>query len=793
MTRKRLWRVGRIVSARHNGSSRIQAHTPTIKPHKQAKMGCNRISPLPGCLDVITKTVWVCQLLFTSRTTIYPLRIASNSKLTRHGLHYTHHPVASESLARHLKLAIMPLCKLCASIPLENLPPFPLENFRRTLSGYPRFHHMVLKRHLHQKDTPLKQFGVQYHPDLDSLRKAASGGCALCQAVEKEANALIEEIATLPQPRMGAMQCEPSWDMWLTRRSEPEGTRSGDGLWVVTRSSWESDSWLVPIASIVFASDEDDPRSSGSRDRVLREVPDQTTLNHVTNWLKKCNQHSHCHGHGKSSLPTRLLDVGTADSASSTIRLVTPDSTLCDRYITLSYCWGQGTKHFTTTSETLRARQEGIDLETLPQTLRDAVIMTRSLGVRYLWIDSLCICQDDSKDWERQSAQMAAVYANSYLTLAAAKSSDVNGGLLSARKPRSYFHLPRGGPDKEDGYILAAAISLDKDVITDHHMNMKDEPLSKRAWGLQERVLARRILHFGSEQLYWECLEGFESEEGVQLPYRLPCINPDEDVIAHVDKITKKNAERHEGLDRSGSSLRSWSQILWEYGRRELTDPADKLPAISGVAKTFSKMLDDEYLAGLWRKSLIEGLCWQPLSCKPAPGGYRAPLWSWAAVDGIPATGFLAEAEPQAQILDAKVEIDGDNPFGRVKDGWIKLEAPLVKMVLSESKGPVGHLRLRGEGWNDDVHAMLDTMDGRSEETEAFFKSEDLYAVVLASVYGNPLEPDPGRKHGWAHALLVTPDHERPGCMKRIGMVLRDANNFGTEELASSRSTVTLV
>ncbi|WQF80964.1 Putative heterokaryon incompatibility [Colletotrichum destructivum] len=687
----------------------------------------------------------------------------------------------------------MPLCKLCTSIPLENLPPFPQENFRRTLSGYPRFHHMVLKRDLHKKDTPLKQFGVQYHADLDSLCKAASGGCELCQAVEKEANALIEEIATLPQPRLGVMQCEPSWDMWLTRRSESEGTRSGDGLWVVTRSSWESDNWLVPVASIVFASDEDDPRSSGSRDRVLREVPDQTTLNHVTNWLKKCNEHPHCHSRDKSSLPTRLLDVGTADSASSTIKLVEPDSDLCDRYITLSYCWGQGAKHFTTTSETLHAHKEGISLEALPQTLRDAVIMTRTLGVRYLWIDSLCICQDDLKDWERESAQMAAVYANSYLTLAATKSSDVNGGLLSARKPRSYFQLSRGGSGTDDGYILAAVVPLDKEIIPEYHMKMKDEPLSKRAWGLQERALARRILHFGSEQLYWECLEGFESEEGVKLPYRLPCINPDEDVIAHVDKVTQRNAELHKGLDRSGSSLRSWPQILWEYGPRELTDPADKLPAISGVAKTFSKILDDEYLAGLWRKSLIEGLCWQPLSCKVAPGGYRAPSWSWAAVDGVPATGFLAEGEPQAQVLDAKVEIDGDNPFGRVKDGWIKLEAPLIKMVLSENKGPVGHLLLRSNGWADDVHEMLDTMDGRSEEAETFFKSKDVYAVVLAFVYGHPLEPDPERKHGTAHALLVTPDHDRPGCMKRIGMMLRDAKNFGTEELASSRSTITLV
>lgn len=124
----------------------------------------------------------------------------------------------------------------------------------KTLSGYPRFHHLVLKSQLIEKDTPIKRFGVQHHASLQSLRQAASGGCELCQVIEREADALIEEIEGLPQPRRGLMQTEPSWDMWLTKRSEP-GV-SGDGFWVVNRSSWGSDKWLVPIASIGFSSDE---------------------------------------------------------------------------------------------------------------------------------------------------------------------------------------------------------------------------------------------------------------------------------------------------------------------------------------------------------------------------------------------------------------------------------------------------------------------------------------------------------------------------------------------------------
>ncbi|KAK1622364.1 heterokaryon incompatibility protein-domain-containing protein [Colletotrichum phormii] len=684
----------------------------------------------------------------------------------------------------------MPLCDLCRSISWEDLPPFPNDNFIKTLSGCPRFHHLVLKSSLIEKDTPIKRFGVQYHASLQSLRRAASGGCELCQIIENEADALIEEIASLRQPRRGVMQTEPSWDMWLTKRSEPEVT--GDGFWVVNRSSWGSDKWLVPIASIGFSSDEGDPRTAGSSGRVLKEVPDETTLRRAVDWLEKCNEHDYCSTRGKSPLPSRVLDVGTLESGPF-IKLVEPGADLHDRYITLSYCWGQGSKHFTTTNETMQARKEGVPLDSLPQTLRDAVFITRALGVRYLWIDSLCICQDDLKDWERESGQMAAVYSNSYLTIAATKSSDINGGLLSPRKKRTYLNLPRGSASDEDKFMLASVLPLHKEIIHEYHLQMKEEPLTRRAWGFQERVLARRILHFGSEQMYWECLEGFQAEEGLKLPHRLSSVNPDPEVIAHVEIRAEEQAELHKDFNRSASSLKSWPHLLSEYGPRELTNPADKLPAFSGVAKTFSKILDEEYLAGLWRGSLIEGLCWQPLNCKPASGGYRAPSWSWASVDGTPATGFLGESVPHAEIIETKVEVDGENPFGRVKDGWIKLEAPLVKMVVSDNKGPTGHVLLRTEKGETDFYAMLDTIDRDYAASASLLKAMDLHALVLTFTYGTPFNADPERKDPCAQALLVIPSEDRPGCMKRIGMLVQDGAAFEADLLASTKSTVTLV
>ncbi|KAL0934595.1 heterokaryon incompatibility protein [Colletotrichum truncatum] len=678
----------------------------------------------------------------------------------------------------------MSLCDLCKSIPLGKLPPFRDEEFIKTMSGKPRYHRLLL--HEYEAGKPIERFGIQYHSDLESLRRAASEGCVLCQLVEKEASGLLEEISNLLRELEGALTCRPSWDMWLTRRGEP----GGDGFWVVCGSTVESDRWVMPVASIGFASDENDDHSVGYNGRVLREIPDKTTLNRIVNWLKKCDEHPHCRIQG-ARMPTRLLDVGTSDS-DHIIKLVEPDSGICSHYITLSYCWGKGIKHFTTTSETMQARKNGIKVDELPKTFQDAVFLTRMLGSRYLWIDSLCICQDDLKDWERESAQMAAVYSNSYLTLAAAKSDNANGGLLSARTPKTYVKLPCSSSSNGD-YILASALPLDKEVIHNYHVQMREEPLTTRAWSLQERVLARRVLHFASNQMYWECLEGFEAEEGLKLPYSLPSISEDPQISAYVENQAKRKTKKSpKAVELSNPSMSNWNSLLWEYGPREMTNPADKLPAISGIARALNKTLDDEYLAGLWRGSLLEGLCWEPLSCE-ASDTYRAPSWSWASVDGIPATGFIGDVEEVAKVLEARVAVDGDNPFGRVKDGFIKLEAPLVRVKLSENKGPTGHVLFRSQKGDDDCPAMLDSIDRRYEVSAELIKSMEIYALVLVYTYGGLQPPDPERKNPCVHGIFVTPALDRPGCMRRIGAVLQDAKAFGPDEITACKKTVTVV
>ncbi|EUC41130.1 hypothetical protein COCMIDRAFT_61418, partial [Bipolaris oryzae ATCC 44560] len=133
-------------------------------------------------------------------------------------------------------------------------------------------------------------------------------------------------------------------------------------------------------------------------------------------WLRSCSEkHPQCSPLGDRPLPTRVIDVG--DKNSSRIRLVVSHGRL-DRYIALSHCWGHS-EPITTTKDNLdRHINEGVEIGDLPQTFRDAIEVVRALGFRYLWIDCLCIIQQDGEDWQREVTRMPEVYGNAAMTIA---------------------------------------------------------------------------------------------------------------------------------------------------------------------------------------------------------------------------------------------------------------------------------------------------------------------------------------------------------------------------------------
>jgi hypothetical protein len=429
----------------------------------------------------------------------------------------------------------------------------------------------------------------------------------------------------------------------------------------------------------------------------------------------------------------------------------------------------------------------------------DAITVVRSLSVRYVWIDSLCIVQDDAQDWGVEAAKMHLVYSNAVLTISVTGAQDGSIGCFAERVPREYATLPYTDKSGIRGEMHAHGIPVGKEADTDSYVTMDGEPLSVRGWCFQERVLSRRVLHFASDQMYFECLEGFRSEDGLHLPHR--------SLTMHGSRARAHLPGRWRGGGGGNLSpdMKQWYEILWSYGPRLLTKSSDKLPALGGVAAMVAERLGDQYVAGLWRQSIVEGLLWQALSVTEVGEGRMAPSWSWAAIDGIPAYGGLAGRwEPLAFVLDCQIELVGESAFGSVKSGRIKMEAPLLPIVLVDSRDHADdtsedfprkpkHLYFQtARGTGSGSSGRFDFVGKRHAETELAARQDgNVFALVLAVNVGDCS----GLAQPLYYALLVMPAEggDSNKTLTRLGFVNLGVNTLGEDEVRSCRTIVILI
>ena len=200
-------------------------------------------------------------------------------------------------------------------------------------------------------------------------------------------------------------------------------------------------------------------------------------------------------------LPTRLIAI-----ESSRIHLVhTTDlnisATEPPRYLALSYTWGDKKVHqrYLTTKDNFEQHCEAIPRGSLPGVFVDALKVTEDLGVKYLWIDALCIVQEQGGDWEVEAERMHATFSGAYCVLAASRCLGTSDRFLKDRlQPQSATFHDRGLAFSED--------------IDDFQLDVIEGSLNKRGWVLQERALARRTIYFAERQTYWECGHGVRCE-----------------------------------------------------------------------------------------------------------------------------------------------------------------------------------------------------------------------------------------------------------------------------------------
>ncbi|KAF3798215.1 hypothetical protein GCG54_00010563 [Colletotrichum gloeosporioides] len=315
-----------------------------------------------------------------------------------------------------------------------------------------------------------------------------------------------------------------------------------------------------------------------------------------------------------ATLPTRLLDLQCPDGK---IHLVEPAPGSSGIYATLSYRWGARRDHLTT-KDTLSQHIQEVPAGHLPRVFQDAIELCRCLDVQYLWIDSLCIIQDDTEDWERESSLMGSIYTHSIFTIAAHTAGSDEEGFLHNYNP--LFHVIR-----RDGSGQLWKIALSRGFEAEMTSNSS---ISHRGWVLQERLLSKRILHFLPSAVYIETKDGV-TELGRKRDIRdartpmlaRPLSDDDSKMIAL----------------RSLKSLSQWFAIVEIYSRCGLTNDRDKLPAMTGIATKLQMISRDGYISGLWINGDIPSqLVWYTADGTSAkrPKPLRAPSLSWASLDG---------------------------------------------------------------------------------------------------------------------------------------------------------------
>lgn len=243
----------------------------------------------------------------------------------------------------------------------------------------------------------------------------------------------------------------------------------------------------------------------------LPEVGSPVYFELLREWLRVCDEdHAQygCPPDSDSPLPTRVLDVGV-DNDLNSLHLYCANHDERGEYIALSHCWGklppEIREKICTYLRNIDDRRKGINFNMLPKTFQDAVVVTRKLGKRFLWIDSLCIIQDDKQDWEKESKLMEQVFSSAYCTIAATSAGDSTEGFLhSNHSPSSTQFVSVPYTLKSPLYVCQAIDDFGRDVL--------EGKLNQRAWVLQERALSHRTIHITKTQTYWECGRGVHCE-----------------------------------------------------------------------------------------------------------------------------------------------------------------------------------------------------------------------------------------------------------------------------------------
>ncbi|KAM0140413.1 hypothetical protein ACHAP3_002717 [Botrytis cinerea] len=362
----------------------------------------------------------------------------------------------------------------------------------------------------------------------------------------------------------------------------------------------------------------------------------------IKKWIKECDSNTKCVEYRKFSqnkanfLPTRLLYLGDGTTGQCPQIVETRDflenrSEMARQqlqYSCLSYCWGSNLP-LTTTSSTLSKYKSGLPEHEMPQLFQDAIAVSRRLGIRYLWVDALCILQDVREDWERESLMMSDIFYHSFITIGAATARSCHDSISSPREDLSCTLSFQSSLLKE--VVGSYSINLSKmSHKSPSETDLSNSIWTSRGWVWQEQVMAQRLLIFGKNMVHLKCHGYIYSEDGT------------------VGDVFGSHILRASRFQSTRVSPEYWEFWMNDFSGRQFTFPSDKLASVSGLSLEFERVLATgdhlpEYLAGHWQNGYFtDSLQWSIRSENKFsfhdmikdlhdPENYCAPSWSWAS------------------------------------------------------------------------------------------------------------------------------------------------------------------
>ncbi|KAI8714856.1 HET domain-containing protein [Fusarium sp. LHS14.1] len=608
---------------------------------------------------------------------------------------------------------------------------------------------------------------------LSAVKASGESGCARCRLLTLSAE-LFSKHWTLDG------QDDPT--MILSPPYYNGGILQVCLKWASSKGGEDQVLWL----DVSGEKDEDIPFPAFATRRHLPTSPrSQECIQFITSHLDTCDNHDICNISRSyrstdglrevNKKPSRLLEIVNMNGS---LGLILRDTTNSEqRYTALSHCWGsrQEAQKIPVLIETnLKERLSSVlSVSKLTKTFQDAVDLTNKLGLKYIWIDSLCIIQGDKGDWDRECTKMAFVYGEAYLVIGAAYAKDGNGGLYAPRQTAQRLEFKT-----REGNSIRALVKNFSKMGVEHEFWRKAEPsweyndlpLLSRAWVFQERMLAKRTIYFTAHELVWECGTCIECECGELQDRKTRYM----ELEAGESVKTKYRHCVNQGSE--SDRIKLWCYIVAQYSARAITYHTDRLPALSSIAKEIGSgegALLGQYVCGMWEKTLPLYLLWRSTSklipqsaCGDDPthtrsSDKRIPSWSWLSIEGVVAIKDYV-GTPWLRVTHIEYRLAADDPYGECEYAAIKVIGVVAPVeIFRRQRGGNSWLVVRGQGSIGESPLLADT---RPLE----YSDEELAESSLVALRVSHSKA--GRPFSRVRCLILRREPEGTNMYRRIGV-----------------------